>query len=279
MDINRAVDAVKNKELEKARISYSLACFGNIAQLLRSDGDILSTFNVEKITQNTYENIIPLYSKVFAGPPWYEEKKCKICGERYGGSTDWRFINPVGVIKCRSCKEDLVIEEFWDYITTKNLMSTALSTNRFLGLSLNINISGENVPIAFSWGYAIPKNDEPSVKFSKCYNLFILKNINPDSTFYVADTGIMTEYQNKKIGTAISYLHLIEAYNNNFTGVSFRTINPYIIKIYEKIFGSKNITELFNDPEHNKSERKWYYCNFENRLSYEHLLYILNYNK
>jgi len=118
----------------------------------------------------------------------------------------------------------------------------------------------KEIPVGFSWGYRIPLSRTQSVNFPLVRSLLEKKEINPGSTFYNAETGVIEKYQGKGIGSLLVLDMVFEAARKSYKFFTFRTINPQMKKIVTNLFSKNQPTKLFQDPE-NKSP--WFCWDFK----------------
>lgn len=91
--------------------------------------------------------------------------------------------------------------------------------------------------IGFSWGYKLPENNLERIAFEKIRNKLEENKINPNKTFYGAESGVRIDLRKKGIGTLM--LRKRFAACKDFNTVIFRTKNPTMINIYRKVAGKK----------------------------------------
>jgi GNAT superfamily N-acetyltransferase len=196
-----------------------------------------------------------LFSRVFAGPPWFEIKKCASCGETYGKGDDLRIFQ--NGEPCRRCCKPLEIVDYWNGGPAHNVFERAVSSQGFIGLGTR-HTSGEL--IGFSWGYAFPDEDTPTVWFRKAAESLRDQGIDPAETFYAAETGVDPRYQRRGIGSRLMYARFRVAKEVGFKGICGRTTNHEVVRIYTTFFGEESLQPVFNDFDPLKSDRTWYYC-------------------
>jgi hypothetical protein len=218
----------------------------------------MEEYQIVALESSLLDEVADLYSRVFAGPPWYEIKKCSVCGEPYGEGDDLRIFH--NGLACRHCGKPLNLIDFWYGGPAHQVLEDALSQKGFIGIGAR-HVSGEL--IAFSWGYAVPEENTPTVWFKEINGLLKEQHLDPKLTFYAAETGVDPRFQEKGIGTSVMYPRL-RAARAQFRGVCFRTINPKLVERYQHFFGRLNVNEMFHDPDPVKSKDVWYYCALEN---------------
>lgn len=209
------------------------------------------------------EELVKLYVRVFAGAPWYEVLKCKSCGEAYGDPKD-NFVKIAEIGKCiknKKCEQPLQLVPFYtgeDNLGAK-IYDDALQQKKFVGVAA----VKDGTFVGFSWGYAVPEQDTPSVKFSEVRDLITHKlGVSPNNVFYAAETGTDSNCRKEGIGYCLTKSRLEKAKDKGFEGAIFRTINTGMVRIWEKIFGQQ-LNPAFDDPV---KEAKWYYCKLEGLL-------------
>ncbi|MBI1293672.1 hypothetical protein GC175_01790 [bacterium] len=202
--------------------------------------------------------VVELYASVFAGPPWYEIMKCSACNETYGAGDDLNQFWDGS--ECRRCGAPLKLVEYWRDGSAKAVYEDALSQKNFVGVGAR---RAQGNLMAFSWGYAVPSSDTPSVWFNSVHTLLDAHGIDPSETFYAAETGVLPLYQNQGIGSAVMYARFKQAKVKKFTGICFRTINPKLVSVNRRFFGEHGVQSLFPDPDPLKEDRIWYYCSLE----------------
>lgn len=200
------------------------------------------------------DKVADLYARVYAGPPWFEIKKCASCNETYGKTDDLKLFKEG--VACRRCKKPLDLIDYWYGGPAHQVFKDATARPGFVGVGVT-HKSGDL--IAFSWGFQVPRQDTPTVLFSKVEQLLVDHEVDPSETFYAAETGVDPSYQSHGLGTRIMYARFKAAKDAGFKGTCGRTINPNLVGRYQHLFGEKNVFSLFNDPDPVKSDRIWYY--------------------
>jgi hypothetical protein len=143
-----------------------------------------------------------------------------------------------------------------EVINQRELIEEAIALNGFIGFQVLYN----NIPVGFSWGFQIPQDRTRSVNFPIIVPLLKEKGINPEKTFYGAETGVREEYQDRKIGSVLVSKRSLAAFEEGYSYFTFRTINPKMIRIISNLFSDKFPLELFKDPE---TGSPWFSWNFE----------------
>lgn len=107
--------------------------------------------------------------------------------------------------------------------------------------------------VGFTWGFQLPTENQPGRKFAIIRKELQQRGIDPEQTFYGAETGVVQKRQRKGVGTKLLE-ERIRLTNQNY--VVFRTVNPNMVKVYEKAVGKENIDILCQDPDY--PQRTWY---------------------
>lgn len=217
----------------------------------------LLRIEIVPLTAAMTEEVADLYARVFAGPPFFEIKRCSNpeCNEAYGEGDDLqRFHNGDA---CRRCGRPLTLVDYWRGQPAIDVYSDALARPGFVGMAARDN-SGRLV--AFSWGFAVPETDTPSVQFGAVSSMLRAAGIDLAKTFYAAETGVDPECQHLGVGGQVSFARLSKARDAGFVTMCTRTKNEKLLQLLRRLFGDDNVHALFNDPEPAKSDRVWYAC-------------------
>ena len=201
------------------------------------------------------DEVADLYARVFAGPPWYNIKRCAHCEEQYGKGDDLERFHDGD--PCRRCGEPLKLLDSWRGGRALEVFADAVARPGFIGRAAR---APDGRLVAFSWGFAVPTGDTPSVKFSMVAGILAQVGLDVGRTSYVAEGGVDPEYQHRGIGSQLSYARLRRVRAAGFETVCFRTANPIVLRIYERFFGSGNVRPIFSDPDPVKADRTWYIC-------------------
>lgn len=215
----------------------------------------MKEYQIIRLEAQLIDEVADLYARVFAGPPWYEIKKCPLCNETYGKEDDLK--NFQNGTPCRRCGKPLELIDYWYGGPAHQVFENAISLKGFVGVGARYSYGGL---VAFSWGYAVPEENTPTVLFKDVNGLLLQKGIDARSTFYAAETGVDPQFQTKGIGTEVMYARFKAAAETGFHGICGRTINPKLVERYERFFGKENVIRVFNDPDPVKADRIWYYC-------------------
>ena len=218
----------------------------------------MKNYDLIQLNSQLIDEVANLYALVFAGPPWYEIKKCSLCSESYGKEDDLKIFQ--NGTSCRRCGKPLILVDYWNSGPAQQVYKNATSLKGFIGVGAR-HTSGKL--IAFSWGYAVPEENTPTVWFKDVNVLLLQKSIDPHRTFYAAETGVDPRFQTKGIGTDVMYARFKAAAEAGFQGICGRTINPKLVERYERFFGKENLVSVFHDPDPVKTDRIWYYCLLE----------------
>jgi hypothetical protein len=170
--------------------------------------------------------IADLYARVFAGPPWYEIKRCANCNETYGKEDD--LIRFSDGFPCRRCQQPLQLLDYWYGGPALEVFEDAVARSGFVGIGAR-DVSGQL--IGFSWGFAVPEADTPTVLFGQAAELLRSSGLELATTFYAAETGVDPAYRMHGIGSQVSYTRLRKTRDVGFHNVCFRTINPKLVSL------------------------------------------------
>jgi len=216
-----------------------------------------TTTRLVRLAQAEKDEVADLFARVFAGPPWFEVKKCSQCSEAYGKDDDLERFHDGD--PCRRCGAPLNLVDYWRGGPALEVYEDALAHPGFIGMGAR---DGEGRLVGITWGYPVPETDTPSVHFGAVAQLLRERRLDPAQTFYAAETGVDPDYQGLGVGSRIMRARLLEARDAGLVNVCFRTINPKLVGRYEQLFGEDYVRPLFNDPDPVKSDRTWYACPF-----------------
>lgn len=219
--------------------------------------------------------VVDVYADVFAGSPWFEQYRCKDCGESFSNEINSKDKIKEDFVSCNYdvCdRNSLNLVSFYKgtYFDKKvgelvsklgeKIFLDSLNQEGFVGLLAKFN----SEPIGFTWGYKVPNFNTPSVMFNGVNDSFKNLGYDPDSIFYAAEVGVVSKYQKKGIGSLLSSKRLEIARDSGYKFVSLRTKNPKLLSVYEKLFGEGSGITLFEDPDPAKdSSVKWYMWSFD----------------
>jgi len=240
---------------------------------------MLTNVELIPISDDRLDDLANLYKAVFSGHPWHEDLICESKGcERFGSQytyvecdredtgqqavncrEQYRFRSNPRIFLlakeadpvCMSCGSEL-ISYYPGHTSHHRLLGNALQQRTFVGYLALLN----GQPAGFSFGYAVPTIDTPSVAFSQVTELLIGKGLNLKHTFYAAETGVADYAQGERIGGAVHAKRILDARQQGMTDVVFRTLNPFVHRYFSTSFGGKRVEELFTDPVRQGS--KWF---------------------
>ena len=212
--------------------------------------------NISPLDLKNRQECYDVYKKVFSGYPWFEDLACstKECNAQFSKNSrvlenkrDNVFFLPEEKLeRCPLCKENLFLIEYYpDVVNQRTLIDESLDLDKFVGYLLR----KDKEVIGFTWGYKIPEKRTESVNFPEVRLKLENVSIDPENTFYCAETGIVDSYQNKGLGSIVVAQRIYGAIKNDFETITNRTINSYMRKIMNKIFSNTPGRELFKDPE------------------------------
>lgn len=215
---------------------------------------------------------VPLaYIPVFTGHPWHEEFACSCgakpfsmgCGHNDGKCEEFR--NGVTLIRspeqrCGSC-DQLLEQSLVPYYTHSSVKEDFLGEFRRQGF-LGAGAFKFGKLVGLCWGFDFPLDHPPktgSVWYHEVAPLIEMAGAVPSRSFYHTESGTLPEFQNQGIGTALLRRVLEDTAKLDKDWVTFRTINPGMVRCYEKVFGlaEGSIQASFNDPNTSKRQ-KWY---------------------
>jgi hypothetical protein len=250
--------------------------------------------------EGNQELLIDLYKRVFSGHPWHEDlicknaqrelddpKKCMVqytrqfcerydtdkasgkpkndCRESYVKRLDVASREGIVLLegaleRCVGCGEKLELIEFYpDFVDHRALIDEAVNERGFIG---NMLVCHGN-PIGFGWGYTVPRQKTKSVNFPLVIPLLGESGLTPEKTFYDAELGIESAFQNEGFGSSITALKIAEAHRKGHEAYCGRTINPFVHSILERVFSGRKGELLFKDPERGSSWFKWDFKDFD----------------
>lgn len=214
---------------------------------------------IDDLLSASQPELITLYAQVFAGPDWFEVAKCRACGRAYPGPVETRAADTYAagdVCWNAECALPLELISFYEDPVDRlgeRILQAATQTTGFLG-QVAKESSGELV--GFSWGYTIPTDDTPSVRFSQVRDLLIGSGVDPNTSFYAAETGVVPKHQRTGVGRTLVEKRLEAARRAGHRRAVFRTIDrKRLVALYESLFPA--VVELFPDPDPAKSQ-SWY---------------------
>jgi len=232
--------------------------------------------NLEWLSEKHTDEIPLAYIPVFTDHPWHEEFECA-CGagpyslgcqrnkediECEEFKTGKLFLIKNEEEKCGQCEKTLidVLKPIYTFNSVKEDYLDSLKKPGFLG----VGAFRFNKLAGFCWGYNFPLDNQPKTG-STWYKEAgeILKNIgaDPEKSFYHNESGTLYEHRGLGIGTAALQKVLKKNAETHDYAV-FRTINPAMVRCYEKSLGleKNSLKPQFNDPNPDKRQL-WYVLN------------------
>ncbi len=221
---------------------------------------------VTQITSDMEQEVVAVYSRVFAGADWYEVKKCSnqlpsggMCERAYPGPIEDR---PDGEntayhdgMACWHCGQPLRLIDFYNDPVDRlgsRIFADAVRRPGFIGFVARG--AGTDL-VGFTWGFEVPPKDTPSVKFEAAGDLLRKLNYSPERTFYAAEIGVVPEARERDIATRLAYTRFEKAREVGYEVACFRTIDRRrLLGLYGKLFGADNVVELFPDPNPAKAQ-------------------------
>lgn len=245
---------------------------------VQSSGVQIITMSIQNmIQQGREQEFLDLYAEIFGSAPWYEQFKCEYCGHKYGGKdeTEESIKEKYSYCKSPSCPsqdESLSIVPFWSgsffdvelgrrvHNLSAEVLEYDLEQEGLVGV---IGIIKNRLQ-GFAIGYALPSENSAAVDFETVQQRFQEKGVNTDELFYSADLGVAPGMQRKGCGTFLSKERLKTAKLQGFRHVTFRTMNPNLVTVYQHMFGEGNVQDVFEDPLHQKNpDVHWYLCDMK----------------
>ena len=237
--------------------------------------DNFNGFNIAPISKKIIDQISSVYIPLFESHPWHEEFECSCgAGPFYGrceestNSGECSELDSKYLIdfkqkdqKCPNCEEELTetISQIFTPESVKQDFYKALKSKGFKGFAA----TKFNKVISFFSGHNFLL-DHPektgSVWYKETGDLLKEKGVNPENCFYHEESGTLERYSGKDLGTFLLTKTLLTVLNDNsIDKVAFRTINPAIVRCYEKAFelDRDSLKPLFKDPNPDKRQ-EWY---------------------
>jgi GNAT superfamily N-acetyltransferase len=196
------------------------------------------------------EEAVDVYAKVFEGPEWYEQEKCAACGKSYPGpASSRRSESYTNGEPCWQCGEPLRLIAFYrdpEDRLAERIITNAMKQESFVGV---VARSGHSL-VGFSWGYALPSADSPSVLFDRVRDELTRAGISATGLFYAAETGVVPDRQRAGVGEMLVRERLGRAQDAGFDAAVFRTVDrERLVALWEKVLGEGAVSELFGDPD------------------------------
>lgn len=139
--------------------------------------------------------------------------------------------------------------EEWSLEAASEEIQRDFLTSGFIGVQTRREVE----VIGFSWGFFLPSVDQPGKQFTYIRRLLEKRKIEPSEVFYGTETGVVPERQKQGIGPQL-LAHRMRRTSQPY--MVFRTKNPPMVKVYQRVVGSENIENLCSDPD--DPERTWY---------------------
>jgi ribosomal protein S18 acetylase RimI-like enzyme len=229
----------------------------------------------EILTDLHVDDIPLVYIPVFTGHPWHEEFEC-LCGsgpyslgcsklghencdefkrDKDGKIKVFLIENQNSNQKCVGCGKDLLenLKPTYNHKIVKKEISEKMEKPGFVGIGAFM--FGKLV--SFCCGYDYPL-EHPERTGSTWYREAIknLKELglDPSQCFYHNESGTLEEYRGQNLGTN-ALRQMLEA-SPKKSHVVFRTINPAMVRCYEKAFGFSEgrLNPVFSDPNPEKRQ-------------------------
>jgi|GEM_PF-1304550 len=254
--------------------------------------------SIRPVKAEDKEVLAKIYKEVFSGHPWHEDlicanvlqekcatqytfnecerydldssgKKINSCEEGYRARVGGNGVQEIVLLdrenpleKCVGCGEELkVIPYYPNYRNHIELIEESINEDKFVG---QIATQESGRVVGFAWGYFVPPKRTIAVNFPLINPLLEEKGINPKTSFYDSEIGVLDELQGQGIGNILFYTKLLRAHEHHSPEFLLgRTINPIIHKQLERIFSGKKARELFNDPETRSPWFSWEFKDFD----------------
>lgn len=217
------------------------------------------SFDLIPITEELVEPLTRTYAGVFGGPEWFEIEKCSNpeCGQAYPGPVSSRPTPDATYsagMPCWGCGQPLRLMSYYndpDERLAEQIIRNAMAQDAFAGFAAKAE-SGDLV--GFTWGYRLPQVDTPSVMFSSATKSLGELGFDPATTFYAAEIGVVPDRQRGGVAKQLAAARFHAARDRGFERVCFRTVDRRrLVGLYEAMFGSGRVRELFPDPNPTKS--------------------------
>jgi len=207
-------------------------------------------YNIIPLIERYKYKVEQIYVRVFAGPPWFEIKKCKLCEEGYGADEDLEIFRN-GML-CRRCRQPLELIDYWGCGAALQKIEEAIENPSFIGFIAEKDraVSG------FTWGYTL-LSDKHTDKEERADKLRA-KGIDYEETFHLSEIAVDPNYQKLGIGTGLAKTVFTNIKVKGYKGLHFSTKNQNLLKICANLFGEHNVNYLFQHP--NAQDVGVYYC-------------------
>ncbi len=125
--------------------------------------------------------------------------------------------------------------EDWNKKSALKELNYQINNLEFSGL-LETQIGG------FCFGYSLPEKNSSRVDYELINSILQEKGFGFANTFYVSEVGVIPNKQNKGLGTKL--LNGLTNLISDYDLVVFRTKNPLMVRIGEKVFGKPFFSEV-----------------------------------
>ncbi len=227
-------------------------------------------FLLGTISKNNSAAIAEIDLQTFKEHPWHEDFRCHgtksndiFCGVTYAAMPqdhvcaeffDKKRAN-LYVLKgsyCGNCggKLEDTLKPYFTFEGIKADFEKYAIKESFIGICALIDAC--LVGFAYGIGFA-----EDMPKIGPIRELLTKVGYDPARTFFHRSSVMAKENQGRGIGSAVLKELLNAARTQNYSTVSFRTLNPQMVKTYERVVGKANVSKIFKDPSHGKDQ--WWY--------------------
>ncbi len=227
-------------------------------------------FLLGTISKNNSAAIAEIDLQTFKEHPWHEDFRCHgtksndiFCGVTYAAMPqdhvcaeffDKKRAN-LYVLKgsyCGNCggKIEDTLKPYFTFEGIKADFEKYAIKESFIGIGASMGT--ELVGFAYGVGFS---EDVP--KISQIRELLVKNNYEPAKTFFHRSSVTAMEHQGKGIGSAVLKEFFNAARAKNYTHVSFRTLNPQMVKTYYKVVGEAHVGQAFKEPSPGKDQ--WWY--------------------
>ena len=212
----------------------------------------------------TSDNFIHVYITAFEAHPWHEQYRCHACGQQYatvanlvnGGSLPCTCLQTrknLKVIEGERCGCGEPLEQILrPFYTPQSVMADAIKDMKrpgYIGLQV---VDGARFS-GFFWGYHHPPATE-NVSLTKMTESLSRRGIDVSQLFYHSEAAIDKRLQGHGLGRRMLREMALLA-SAQFRYISFRTVNPAMRHVYEKVF--REVVDLGHDPNPRK-DQLWY---------------------
>lgn len=195
------------------------------------------------LNQELLGKIANLYAKVFAGPPWFEAKKCGLCPNQ-------PFFKEGTV--CPKCRQTLRPAYPQDEVIQD--IEAALRKNGCLSVFENSN----GTPVGAAWGFESNVEDLQGRYESPEMKGRVAESVRPfiraGRIFYYAEAFVDPDFQGRKIGKQLSEVIVNQARTRQLN-IAVRTLTTSPMAIIARNLGMDAIIEPGADSDYkNKNE-------------------------